>query len=117
MPVPAAILPHLVVVKSGFAFGGLEGFLDGPAGPGEPGQLDQGDVLGCVADEVRQVGGVFQGVAGQQPVFLFLGGAVDADPGPRVEPFVFSPGACAAGEPGPPVQRGEELIGPAFGAQ
>ncbi len=39
VPVPAAILPYLVVVESGFAFGGLEGFLDGPAGPGDTGQL------------------------------------------------------------------------------
>ena len=117
VPVPAAILPYLEVVEPGFACGSLEGFLDGPAGPGDTGQLDQGDVLGCVADEVGQVGGVFQAAAGQQPVFPCFSGAVDADPGLRVEPFARGPGAGGAGAPKHLVQGGEELIGPPFGVQ
>lgn len=47
MPIPAGVVALLVVVESGFAFGGWEDFLDGPAGSGNPGQLDQGDVVGA----------------------------------------------------------------------
>lgn len=68
MPVPAGVLAHLVVIEPGLTLGGLESFLDGPACPGNPCQLDQGDVLGGVADEVGQIRGVFQRPTTQQPV-------------------------------------------------
>lgn len=59
VPVQTGVLVHLVVVQARFAFGGLEGLLDGSAGSGDPGQLDHSDVLGRKTDKVRQIGGVF----------------------------------------------------------
>lgn len=104
MPVPAGVLAYLVVIQPGFALGSLERFLDGPAGSGNRGQLDQGDILGSVADEVGQVRRVLQGAASQQPVLAGDGRSVDADPRPGVEPVPLGAGPGGAGAPGAPVQ-------------
>ncbi len=76
MAVPAGVLADLVVVKSSFSLGGLEGFLDRPAGAGDPDQFGQRDPVRAVANEVSQFDRVFQGPAGQQPVFSAFGACI-----------------------------------------
>src|SRR5512144_3133412 len=58
VPVPAVVAAHLVLVEPGLPLGGLEAFLDGPPGAGDPGQLAQRGTGGAVAGVVGEVGRV-----------------------------------------------------------
>ena len=57
MPVPAGVLPDLVVVRACLAFVGLEAFLDGSAGSVGPGEVGEGE-----GGEGNPFGSVGQGV-------------------------------------------------------
>ena len=63
--VPAGVLPDLVVIQTGLAFGGLESFLDGPTGSGDSDQFSQAGADRCVTQVVGQVGGVGAAPAGR----------------------------------------------------
>ncbi len=90
MSVPAGVLPDLVVIQPGLAFGGLEGFFDGGAGSGDSDQFGQAGAGRCVAQVVGQVGGIGNAAAGQQPI-VGVGevDAVDGCSGPVVESVPF----------------------------
>jgi len=51
--VPGPVAADLVVVQTGLVLGLLEAFLDVPARPGGPGQVEQGGAAGAVADVVQ----------------------------------------------------------------
>lgn len=68
--VPPGVLADLVLVESGLALGGLEGLLNGPPGPGDPGQLGQAHLGWGEAEVVGELGGVVDRAAGQQPIAL-----------------------------------------------
>ena len=56
--VPAPVAADLVVIQTGLVLGLLEAFLDVPARPGGPGQVEQGGAAGAVADVVGDLGRV-----------------------------------------------------------
>ncbi len=88
--VPAWIASDLVVVESDLALGGLEGFLDRPADPGDPGELTQRGPRRAGGQVVGDVGGVGEAAPGEQPV-AGPGQRPDRRAGPLIDPRAFAP--------------------------
>ena len=90
MPIPARVLPHLVVVQSCLPFAGLEALLDGPAGSGGPGEVGEGNSFGSVGQVVGGLGRVGQAAPGEEPVLgVGVAGVVDACPSPAIAAITF----------------------------
>jgi hypothetical protein len=80
------------VIQSDLVLRGLEGLLDRPADPGNPGELTQRGVARGGGEVVGQVSGVGQAASGEQPVLgLAAPGGQGPDPGarPPVGPRAF----------------------------
>ena len=83
--IPCLVFTDLVVVEPGFVFGGLEAFLDGPAGAGDADQLGQIGVGWAVAEVVSDLVGVGDRAPSQQPVSVSrFAPRPDVDGGPVV---------------------------------
>ena len=99
MSIPGVVAADLVLVEANLAFGGLESFLDGPAGTGDADQFAQRGGLGAVTQVVGQVTRIGQAASDQQPVAGGVFQRPDRCPGPAVEPWAL--GAGASGDPLP----------------
>ena len=98
---PGSPAPDLVLIESGQAFGGLEGFLDAPALAGDGDQGAQRHRARAVAAQVGVLaGGVV--AADQQMVNAGVGVVFGQQPkpGPRVQPRAVCPGTSGVPLPG-----------------
>ena len=68
MTMPAVPTARLAVIKSGFALGGLETFLDRPPQPGDSGEVSKLARMRCECDIERQIGRIGDRTADQQPM-------------------------------------------------
>jgi hypothetical protein len=85
VPVPGGVEPDLIVVQSNFVLGGLEAFLDRPAGPGHPDQIRQDDGSGGVTQVERKLVRFGDRAADQQRV----GRAGGGEKRPVIPPVAF----------------------------
>ena len=106
--VPGGPLADLVLVEADLAFAGLEALLDAPSGAGHPHERGQRDGLGRPAAVEGQFP-VGDTSPDQQPVMSrdFVGGWLDAYPGPVVLAFAFGTLARRAPVPG----AGRQMVG------
>ena len=67
VPIPAHVAADFVLVQAAFVLRGLEALLDRPACPGDPHQLLDGDLKGCVGEVVGDLVGLADAAPGQCP--------------------------------------------------
>lgn len=104
VPHPAGVAADFVLVEAAFVLGSLEGFLDGPASPGDADQVLDGGAERCVRQVVGDLFGLAAAcqcpplVGGHLAVEVLDGG--DLQGGPVVDARAFGAVAARVSLPG-----------------